>query len=418
MDRPSPAAAGGIRRPVTTQAPVEHPTGRVDLKLEHLLDPLQSVGQAKQVFPERWRTREFVRRGERHFAGDRRYDFRAVLDGFASRIDDSAADESLFERICASYQKAAQLEQTAPETYRASSWWQERREGHLKPVIDALLTHDIAALRKMYKNFYRDPCSAGLVIAQRLAKRYFGHRIKDLDRRLYLLDSLYRLDYWQQAMGDGFSVADLFGPSVGNPFGVVIDGVLVRSGAEYQHYCAHRIGCLAGSEKLTVAEIGGGFGGMAYYLLRDRPGTTYIGFDVPESIALTTYYLLKSFPSLKVLLYGEAELTRNSFAEANIVLMPVFQMPAMPQRTVDVSFSSHAMSALSQQAMTAYIEEVRNMTKHHLLYIGNSHSLELMLETVRRRYPSWELVEKRRSGRHDHRIDDFTEMEFSYRFRG
>jgi len=362
-----------------------------------------------------WRTREFVRRGERQFVGDRRYDLQFISDGFASRIDDSDRDPALFERICASYQKAADQEQSAPEMYRASPWWQERRQSHLKPVIAALLNGDIAALRKMYMNFYRDPCSAGLVIAQRLAKRYFRDRIKDLDRRLYLLDSLYRLDYWQKAMGDDFSVADLLGPSIGNPFGVVVDGVLVRFGAEYQHYCAGRISRLAGSEKSTVAEIGGGFGGMAYYLLRDRPQTTYIDFDVPESIALTTYYLLKSFPKAKVLLYGEAELTEASISAADIVLIPLFQMPAMPPRSVSVSFSSYAMSALSQQTMTAYLDDVANMTREYFLCIGNHHSLEAMSQGIRHKYALWSLVEKHRSGRHDHRIEDFSEMEFGYR---
>lgn len=382
------------------------------------MNPLKRPERAKELAVELWRAREFVRRGERHFVGDRRYDLQFISDGFASRIEDSDGYPDLFERICASYQKAADQEQSAPEIYQASRWWQERRQGHLKPVIAALLNGDIAALRKMYINFYRDPCSAGLVIAQRLAKRYFRARIKELDRRLYLLDSLYRLDYWQKAMGDDFSVADLSGPSIGNPFGVVVDGVLVRPGAEYQHYCAGRISRLAGSEKSTVAEIGGGFGGMAYYLLRDRPRTTYIDFDVPESIALTTYYLVKSFPKAKVLLYGEAELTETSITAADIVLLPVFQMPALPPRSVNVSFSSHAMSALSQQAMTAYLDDVANMTKEYFLCFGKHHALEAMSQHIHHKYPLWSLVEKHRSGRHDHRIEDFSEMEFGYHLPG
>ena len=390
---------------------------RTDLKLEDL-NPLKRTERAKELTVELWRAREFVRRGERHFAGDRRYDLQSVLDGFASRIDDSDGDQALLERICASYQKAAQQEQCAPEIYRASSWWQERRQGHLKPVIAALHQSDIAALRKMYTNFYRDPCSAGLVIAQRLAERYFRPRIKDLDRRLYLLDSLYRLDHWQEVMGDDFSVTHLLGPSIGNPFGVVVDGVLVRPGAEYQHYCAGRIRRMGRHEKFTVAEIGGGFGGMAYYLLRDRPRTTYIDFDVPESIALTTYYLLKSFPEAKVLLSGEAELTESSISAVDIVLMPVFQMLAMPPRSVDVTFSSYAMSALSQEAMTAYLDDVANMTREYFLCIGNNHSLEAILQAVRQKYASWSSVEHRRSGRHDHRIEDFNEIEFGYRLPG
>ena len=58
---------------------------RTDLKLEDL-NPLKRTERAKELTVELWRAREFVRRGERHFAGDRRYDLQSVLDGFASRI--------------------------------------------------------------------------------------------------------------------------------------------------------------------------------------------------------------------------------------------------------------------------------------------------------------------------------------------
>src|SRR5262249_21759059 len=129
-----------------------------------IMKPLKSTERAKELVVELWRTREFVRRGERHFVGDRRYDLQFISDGFASCIDDSDGDPALFERICASYQKATDQEQSAQEIYRVTPWWQERRHGNLKPVIAALLNGDISALRKMYINFYRDPCSPGLVI--------------------------------------------------------------------------------------------------------------------------------------------------------------------------------------------------------------------------------------------------------------
>jgi len=93
-------------------------------------------------------------------------------------------------------------------------------------------------------------------------------------------------------------------------------------------------------------------------------------------------------------------------------------MPAMPPRSVSVSFSSYAMSALSQQTMTAYLDDVANMTREYFLCIGNHHPLEAMSQGIRHKYALWSLVEKHRSGRHDHRIEDFSEMEFGYRLPG
>jgi hypothetical protein len=97
-------------------------------------------------------------------------------------------------------------------------------------------------------------------------------------------------------------------PGVGNPFGVVIDDTHISVGSEYAHYCAQRIIGLQPMDETNILEILTGFGGMAYYLLRDLSKTSYIGFDFPENIALTSYYLMKAFPQLNFALYGKQDI--------------------------------------------------------------------------------------------------------------
>lgn len=131
-------------------------------------------------------------------AGDPRYDLQSVAAGFADRLEeriDENDDAALLERICAAYIKAVKHQQLAPRVYGASDWWEQVRQGNLAPVMRALLDRDIAALRRMYRNFFRDPCSTGLIGAPYGASRAV-FRIKDAHRRVYLTDVLYRLDYW------------------------------------------------------------------------------------------------------------------------------------------------------------------------------------------------------------------------------
>jgi hypothetical protein len=225
---------------------------------------------------------------------------------------------------------------------------------------------------------------------------------------------LYRIDYWRMQTGDRFTVADLSGPAIGNPFGVVIEGTLVRPEAEYQHYCAHKICGLLDSKTATVAEVGGGFGGVAYYLLRDRPGTTYVDFDVPESVALTSYYLMKAFPQLRFLLYGEEELTNEAISRSDVVLMPLWELANMPLACADVTFSSHAMSDLSPEGMVDYLHHVAHMTKDYFLYVGGA-SGKGMSDLVDRHCHSLKLVETGYSGRHAHRLSGIREVESVYR---
>lgn len=375
------------------------------VKLKHLRHPFRTASTAKGLCAARWSMWRFANHGARRFKGDPRYDLQNVTDGFRSRLDDSGGDDELLERICTAYIKAVKQQQFASKIYKASEWWQQVRQGSLGPVIQALLTRDINTLQETYRNFFRDPCSSGLLgVPFGMSKAYFGGAIKDVHRHFYLSHVLYRFDYWNAQTQNRFALRDLAGPGIGNPFGVLIEGTHINVGAEYAHYCAHRIDSLIDSKIATVAEIGGGFGGMAYYLLRDRPEVTYLDFDVPESIALASYYLIKAFPKLKFLLYGEDQLTADAISQADVVLFPLFELDDMPTDSVNLTFSSHAMSDISSGAMVAYLEHINRMTRDCFLSIGKERTSESLSDIFDQKGDSFKLSETRASGWHSHRV--------------
>jgi hypothetical protein len=76
----------------------------------------------------------------------------------------------------------------------------------------------------------------------------------------------------------------------------------------------------------------------------------------------------------------------------------------MPTESVDVTFSSHAMSDISSEALVEYLDNIDRMTRGFLLYIGNTRASESMLDLVRQRHDSFELAETRSSGWHSHKI--------------
>ena len=94
---------------------------------------------------------------------------------------------------------------------------------------------------------------------------------------------------------------------------------------------------------------------MAYYLIRDASNTAYIDFDLPENLALTSYYLLKAFPEKKVLLYGEAEFESVTLTDYDIVLMPNFQLNKLPDATCDLIFNSYSLAEMSLQTINYYV---------------------------------------------------------------
>ncbi len=352
------------------------------LALKHIRHPLRTLASARRMGQAAWINRSLLYRGERRFGGDVRYDLSAVTRGFREHVNPTASDAPLLQRICEAYSLAVEREQAADAKYAPTAWWQEHRDTTLGPVMQALSSHDIDTLQVMYRNFFRDDCATGLIPVQRIKGGYLDEVITDARRRLFLFDALYRLDYWKAQTGGRYELRDLMGPPIGNPFGVMLEDTLVRAGSEYQHYGAQRIGGLLPPGTATVAEIGGGFGGMAYYLLRDRNATTYINFDVPESIALASYYLLRAFPHLKVVLYGEAELTAETISQADILLLPIFEVSKLPAGTADLSFSSHAISDLSPGLMAEYLKEIARLTQNYFLYVGTNNSAKVIAHSA------------------------------------
>jgi hypothetical protein len=162
------------------------------VKLKHLRHPFRTVSTAKNLFAARWSMWRFADHGARRFRGDPRYDLQNVTEGFRSRLDDSGGDHELLERICTAYIKAVKQQQFASRIYKASEWWQPVQQGSLGPVAQALLARDISTLRRMYRNFFRDPCSSGLLgVPFGMSKAYFGGTIKDFHRRVYIINFFY-----------------------------------------------------------------------------------------------------------------------------------------------------------------------------------------------------------------------------------
>jgi hypothetical protein len=360
------------------------------LQLKHLLHPLRSAKRAKALIAARCEMSTYREHGEHRYATDPRFSIEYVRAGFLDRLD-SGEDTVILGRICEAYLRTVEREPAASVVYKPTPWWEQVRQSHLGSIIDALHQRDVPTLRDAYRNFFRDRCSAGLIgVPDGMSRPYSETR--GAPCRLYLIDTLHRLDHWMMLTGGRFQWRDLAGPGIGNPFGVMVDGTLVETGAEYRHYCAQRLLGLLDSESASVAEIGGGFGGMAYYLLRSRPTLSYLDFDVPESIALASYYLMKAFPGLRFALYGENMTTR-----ADVMLLPLFELPTMPSRCVDVTFSSHAVSAITPEAIPEYLRHIQRISRRYFLNIGAGRSVGMVCDLVAKGGDSFRLTERRRS---------------------
>lgn len=133
------------------------------LQWKHLRRPMRTAQIAMGRLRAHLNARRFASHSRRYFGGDSRYDPKNVAKGFASRYDRSGDDTSVLERICGAYARAVSRPESASACYGPTDWWKNLRQDCLGPVMKALRKGDVAALRRMYANFFRDPCTTGLV---------------------------------------------------------------------------------------------------------------------------------------------------------------------------------------------------------------------------------------------------------------
>lgn len=322
------------------------------------------------------RLRNYVLRSalDAELCKDPNYDLAAVDEGFSDRsiMQD---DRAILDRVIAAYRASKQAQAVAPSWCQVGNEWLPIYERQLGSVMTALQQGDTAALQAIYGDFWRHSCSAGLVgLCFDMQSRFLGAQISGADRRLFLRDTLHRYRLWKTLLGRTHTVRDLDSPIIGNPYGYRLEGEFVKSGADYLHYYSVAIARLLRDTagRKVVMELGGGYGGMAYYLMRDTPNCTYVDFDLPENMALTAYYLLKALPERKVLLYGEGDLGASALEQYDVVIMPNFEIVRMPDESADLTFNSYSLAEMPSEAIQRYVAEFTRTTSLYLLHINHT----------------------------------------------
>ena len=283
-------------------------------------------------------------------------------------VDDSR-HAAIIDRIVAAYQKATSCQERAPQPYQVGTMWRDIYTRAYGPLMVALQRGDRAVLDQLFRDCFRSEITRGLEMGADYKRYSKGGGFDDAYTNQYLRN----LHTWLWLFDGSQSLDDLAFPRIGNPFGPVIDGTLIPRCAIRLHYYASRIVALLGAgERPVVAEIGAGFGGVPYHLFKQagRP-LTYIDFDLPETLALASYFLLSAFPDRRVMLFGEGELSADAIGAHDILLMPNFELAKLPDRSVDVFFNSDSLVEMELDTIREYVNHISRTVRGHFLHVNH-----------------------------------------------
>lgn len=293
----------------------------------------------------------------------------SIPDAFIDRQGPGASTEEI-EKISHFY-KQWKLEQAdADSVYQVSREWLPIYEQYMTEVMQAHARHDIRGLKHMYENFFRHPLSTGLHgLHFNMVEHYMspGKKPTTEHLRTYLESCALGARNFLLSC-PATDVGKLVRPPVGNPYSYDLAGHTIYPGGDYHYTFAEKISILLRKlDHPVIMELGGGFGGMAYYCMREMPHAKYICVDLPENAALQAYYLKSHFPERKIILYGEA----FTDGDYDALIMPGHHMDELKNSSINLSFNSYSLAEMSKEAMENYVRIICNKTLDYFYHLNH-----------------------------------------------
>jgi hypothetical protein len=247
----------------------------------------------------------------------------------------------------------------------ASGEWNWIQENMQKDYKRLLTQGDKDALIPLYRNFFRNQVSFGISAPD-----------SEVGTDSYNLvnDTLLDIDTWREFCGE-LPISELETIKIGNPFGVVVDGILVMYNSCRHFYHAQKIKSLVEFKEMPIIfEIGAGYGGVFYFLSQMRDNFCYVVCDLMETLFTNYYYTMKwSYQldkNIAIKWAYDGVISAEDINKYHLILVPSISHENI---TVgfDVAYNANSFSEMSYHDISLYFDTI-NKNKPEYIFHQNS----------------------------------------------
>jgi hypothetical protein len=277
---------------------------------------------------------------------------RALDHGLEDRRQPVSSE--ILNRVVAAYRAAKRDQPSAGTVYQANGEW--------APVIEKKVkTFESREFSEVLETFFRNETFVGLCDYAAPAELN-----GPMSRVLFVNHMLHDYRVWLELTGKNVEVLQT--PWAGNPFGYFIGDTLAIPASFRHHYMAEKIVSLIGGAGV-VAELGGGYGELAYFALRSG-GLRYLDFDLPEVLLVASYWLCSAMPAGKIALYGEddPQSVLKNIESYDAILFPNFSLPLLPDDSVDVFLNTRSLSEMEAPTIQEYLTHITRTCRKYFLH--------------------------------------------------
>ena len=260
-------------------------------------------------------------------------------------------------------------QEKAGSLYQPSPFWQQIFDDAYGDLLAGMREDNVQRFHYFLENFGAWPryhAVESTMLIQDCARSFLKSR--------YLRNAVFykQLDLWKWFHNNRKPVSSLSYPMVGNQAGAYIDGVFVGAGSFLNEiYGALLSGLFKGMSRPVVAELGAGYGKFAWFILRDLESFAYIDLDLPETLCLAAYYLMKAFPDKRTLLYGEAEFTPDAAGRYDLIFLPCYDISRLGPQSVDLFLNKNSLGEMREDAVRNYIRLIARATKRWFFHMNH-----------------------------------------------
>jgi hypothetical protein len=159
-------------------------------------------------------------------------------------------------------------------------------------------------------------------------------------------------------------------PAIGAPYGIQVGQTLITMETPEHIYAAFRVNeairlFLDRSARAapSFVEIGGGFGGTAYWLLhlRRMEASSYTIIDLPITNVIQGYFLSKILGESTVALYGESP--EGNSGPKPVRVLPTRAIHSLEKYKMDILINQNSIPEIPEQAVIGYMQWARTNLK-------------------------------------------------------
>jgi putative sugar O-methyltransferase len=135
------------------------------------------------------------------------------------------------------------------------------------------------------------------------------------------------------------------------------------------------------NDQMLFGELGSGAGGFVITAKRLFPKATFICFDLPATLLISSYNVIMNYPELKIGLYDQFQdmdsIRTEDLENFDVVMLPNWCIEKVENNIFDVFYNLESLSEMDMEIIKNYLDHIERTTKKYFYTVNRNNTIRL-----------------------------------------